>query len=285
MQTTYPRKKYTSFILSCLLHALILFLILYTHVQQSVDSLFPMKKQPAQIQVQTSSAQAAQKPVSQAQQALPLHPTNIDTPQSVDQQEQRPQALSQNTPEPIPEESIQTPPILEQQKAQQAVPMPQERKESAEQAPPRDISPSAFMSAFKSAVRAERREARATDESHGPDHVQARLKEWSQHHYKQRIIEALRQASKLSTRTMNHDKSIDMMAHITIPIHKNGSLGDMTKYSLSGIPEVDRYIINIIRSADFPPIPDRYKTDRFVFRVPIRIKLKRGTTTYNLFVS
>ena len=308
-QSTYSYKKYQSLILSCLLHALIFFLLIYTRyyrVHDAAEPLYPVQNQPAQVQLQTFRAPPPVQAATPAVHPVPAQaPTQIAPPAMQPVQAQAASAppppahevVPEPQPEPTAKESVpalpiqqkeEAPPIVKQEEEPE---VPQSKPQAKASASPtkRSISPAEFMRAFKQAVREEQQEAQgqstSTGTSYGPPHVQERLNQWSQHHYKQRIIEALRKASRLSTRIMQHTQTINTVAHITIPILKDGILGDMRKYPMSGIPEVDRYLIDVFRSADFPPIPDRYKTDRFLFKVPITISLKRGTSTYNIFVS
>lgn len=263
-------KKYQSLIISCLLHALILFLFLYTKMrQQTPEPFYPAQTKPAKVQFGSLPAQAP--PVAQA---MPQQPT---------QAMQQPQ---QEAHQSSSEQEIQSLPV---KNIPQALPIPKEQihQEAPSQIKPdnnRQVSAAKFMQAFRSAVKAERSAQSSSDARLGPEYVQSRLKQWSELHYRQRIGEALRKASKLALRTMQHTKSVNKVVTLTIPILKNGTLGDMSQYKLSGIFEVDHFLMDILQSTDFPPIPDRYNTDKFVLEVPLHISLKQGTGRYYLSV-
>ena len=283
IKSTYTYKKYKSFILSCLLHALMLFLVVYSRVKQTTEPLYARKFEAAPVQFETLG-QAP--PALQSMQPLaPPMPARTTEPE-IEAQDTSDTKTITEPPKKTESESIkEIPEMLE-------IPNPLNEpndQENIYSATPKKVTPQAFMQAFRAAIRAERRETQGvspqSDKNLGPRHVQERMKEWGQHHYRQRIITALRKASRLRSRKMHNNRSINKTVLLRIPITKQGTLGDMTKYPLSGIPEIDQYVLEILRSADFPPIPQRYNTDKFLFEVPMRISLKQGTGMYNLSVS
>jgi len=291
---TFTFKKYRSFILSCLLHALLLLVLLYTKMHQhDPEQLVRTTHIPAKVQMQSLPQ-------------LPFQPPASDH-----------QPAQQNTSESEPARQEEAP--HEQMSKERAKTEMLERKESTFQeqvpqaeAPPnisepfvgnnyRSASPyqnksiqagtpvsrEAFMQAFSSAIQQGNGYPRAKssqDAYAGPTHVQERLQEWGQHHYKEKLFKALRQASVHTSTHMYNERSLRKRISITITITKDGMLGKINKNDLSGIQEVDNHIIRILESADFPPIPDRYGTDSFVFSLPIEINLQPGSGAYRLFV-
>lgn len=295
-QQTSSHKKTQSLLISCLLHALILMLILASKYKETSREapLYQRQKEPAPVQLQQFQVPP---PAQTSADSDEVHlPSDEGLEESSPLKEATPPSLTQS----LEEEMTQERPIQNSEQNQhtereekssfsdtgpipvihnEAIPLPNPQTDRT-----RSWTAADFMQLFKEAVQKERHEADKATSSYGA-HVQDRLNEWKEHHYKQRIIDSLRKASKLSSHTMNHYKTIDRTAQITIPILKDGSLGDMSQYPMSGIYEVDRYLIRVFNSADFPPIPDRYKTNQFLFTVPMRISLKKGSATYNIFVS
>ena len=150
------------------------------------------------------------------------------------------------------------------------------------------VTPDQFMSAFKNAIRTQNGQSYASEgsqDSQIPLHVQKQLQQWGQMSYKQRIAEAFRKAGALISRTISSSKPINTVIYLSIPILKNGSLGDISHQSLSGVSEVDRYIVDVLKSAHFPPIPDRFKTSTFSLTLPINLSLKPGTGVYSISVA
>ncbi len=313
--TTFTVKKYRSLILSCLLHALMMLALIFMKVHHSSpEHLFPTTKSPAQVHMQSIPlkpmpqaplTQALTAPVALPSQTLPLDET---PPFALPVQDEPSKMHDENPP-------FENAPPLEPQTASSSQALPpgeyysgeSEAISSTERGMPHPYAPQsntgnssgniltreAFMDAFSSAIRAERRRSQSggsrastasTSTNRGPAHVEERLKEWTQHHYKDRIYGALRRASNITATRMHHEKSLEKVVHITIPINKDGSVGTLYPHYLSGIPEVDNHIIKVFKAADFPPIPDRYNTNTFLFTMAVRVSLKEGSGVYHLFV-
>ena len=149
------------------------------------------------------------------------------------------------------------------------------------------ITPSQFMAAFHQAVRlenGERAENDGSEHSNLPFHVKKRIEEWGQISYRQRIAEAFLRAGNHISRTISSPETFNKVLYLSIPINKNGSLGDISSHTFSGIPDLDQYMVKVLKTADFPPIPDRFNTDIFLLTLPITISLKPGTKTYHIHV-
>ncbi len=297
--TTFTFKKYRSFILSCLLHALLLLVLLYTRIyQNSPEQLIRTTRIPAKVQMQNIPQLPFQPPASDNQ------PTLDDTAESkpVQQEEAHPEQMSEeNAKSEILEKKEST---FQEQLPQKEAPKNVSEKTSMQPFSRNDylsaspyqsknvqhgtsVSREAFMQAFSSAIQHGKvyPTAKSSQDAYsGPAHVQERLQEWGQHHYKEKLFKALRKASVHTSTHIYNERSLKKRILITITITKDGMLGKINKNDLSGIQEVDNHIIRILESADFPPIPDRYGTDSFVFSLPIEINLQPGSGAYRLFV-
>jgi hypothetical protein len=255
------------------MHALIFLLLLYTRMQQRPEKLFPPARRPAKVQLERSSSHYTKKLAAQPEE---------------DQVDQNRKKIVQKAPleETISdkiEQSINSSPSQERSSDYKD----SGKSSSKASAPSHTVSREAFMRAFNSAVH-QGQTGHATqsspEELKVPSHVKERLKEWGEYHYREKLYNALRRASKFAATTMHHERSLEKMVQITITIKKDGTLGILSTQKLSGIKEVDEHLLKVLHSADFPPIPDRFGIDTFVFTLPIRISLKAGSGIYRLFV-
>ena len=272
-------KKYASLVISSALHALIIALLLFSWMRNETESIIPLRHKPADVSFYLPSTQSPVAP-SAAQSSLP--PQNPQNPSA--QSPTEPRLSSQS---------------IRQEKLDQRVPPPQERQMEPEHStskapsgkqstyPEGNISPGSFMKAFQAAVKAEREGIYANEGSESsqiPLHVKERLNQWGQISYKQRISEALLQADKKLSRSIISQRSLKTRVHLTITIQKDGSLGHVEYHKYSGIPDIDRYIKDLIEGIDFAPIPDRFNSSTFPFPVTIDVTLQEGTNRIRLYV-
>lgn len=262
------RKTYRSFLLSSLCHGLLLFLAFFSRYTQ-IDRPASEHHVPAQVRWKSSPN-------------LPLHPQHVAS-----------QTLPVTRPAASPSEaspSIESIEIADLINANnESVPLKSEQIPASKEEPTkRSLTAAAFMDSFMTAAHELRKEKAeqqtASQENSQAAFIEREQKVWSQLHYKQRVIEAIGKASQFKSRKIHYNESIDTIAQLTVPILKDGSLGDMSQQTLSGIQEVDRYLIDVLRSADFPPIPKRFNTDIFIFTIPITISIKKGSNVYYLSV-
>lgn len=278
--TTVIYRKYRSFIVSCVIHALVFLVLLYTRMQQNPEQLFPPTKLPAKVHLERSFLQSTQQLGTQPQE------DHVDQDKNELVQKVAPKEVKAPPGETISHE-IQQPINSSSSQDENSYDKGLEKSFSMPSGPRSTVSREAFMKAFTSAIQ-KVPVGPSTQSSQegfkGPTHVKERLKEWGQYHYKEKLYGALRRASKFAATTMHHERSLEKMAQITITIKKDGTLGILSKQQLSGIKEVDEHLLKVLQTADFPPIPDRYGTDTFVFTLPIRISLQAGSGVYRLFV-
>jgi hypothetical protein len=290
------RRKYTSLILSSLIHALVLFLLLYTRMK-SPDrapahhpeefAFVPQRVKPAPVSIQTPPpAQPRQVP---AAPAVSLQTSGSQAPPMGSSQLPLPAEATEHSSPPV------SAPGLSQQRLSESVTTSDAARQTSGQKGPsgsanisQRVTPAAFMQAFRAAIKTERGELpdnQGSEDSSMPIHVKKRLHEWGQISYRQRVAEAFFRAGSLISRTVSSPEPVDKVIYLSIPIKKNGTLGTLSTQNPSGIPEVDRFILDTLTSADFPPIPDRYNTDIFHLTLPLNISLKRGTKIYTIYVT
>ena len=299
MYVSQSRQKYISLILSVLLHLLLLVLLLYLRSQRgplfTPEEVLEKRTSPAKISFQNQKA----KPVRPAPIARPAaipQPQSIQSAKAVDQNETQapialPSATAQTTVQKGITQTAEQPQqadaahtgILEEPHANQGK---NGTRASGSRSGARrsSISSAAFMNAFKQSVQTERQATVAGPSGHGsqsgiPQHVQERLDEWLYMNYKERAAKAIAKASHFQSKYIIPEKTFEKTIAIEIVIEKNGTLGPMPE-KLSGIPEVDEFLLRIFKSADFPPIPARFNKNRFMLPFPLHISLTRGGLYY-----
>lgn len=144
------------------------------------------------------------------------------------------------------------------------------------------ISGATFMRALRQSIYAEQRETRSTRMS-PPSTLEERLEDWALAHYIHRTFQAIAKASRFSTKNIILQEDVIRSAYFDVPILKNGTLGRMAD-NLTGIPSLDELIKEVLKAADFPPIPKRFNQDVFIFKVGIDIYLKKGQNFGSLVV-
>lgn len=257
---------YRSFFVSCFVHACMLFVILYIRRQEySPEKFFTTSATPAKVQMQTIPMGPPQ-PVPAPATSTPINQTQPPSSDSI-----------------YTEENLET--IADPQEE------PHQEKIHESSLPGTisnyPISKDTFMKAFSSAIQHERRRIHSSKPQEGyrgHEHVQERLQEWAEHHYKERIIRALRSASITTSSKMRFERSVKKMVTIRIPILKDGTIGRLTTNDLTGIPEVDTHLMKVLHVTDFPPIPEHYGSDTYVFPLSFMVYLQEGSELYHLYV-
>jgi len=260
------RKKYSSLFVSSLIHGCMLFAAFFVRYQPS-DQFMTIPRTPAQVRWSNPAPVAPQ----QIQPSVASSHVQPNVPSETQQGLEGESADKLELESPA--EEVFHNPIGQ-------IPSPSPSRNG--------LSKASFMKSFMHAAQEVRQEsqrgASRTEISPQEAFIAKEQKMWSEHHYKQRIIEAIGQASRFRSRSIHYRESINQVSQLTVPILKDGSLGDLSQYPFTSIPEVDRYIHDILKSADFPPIPKRFNTDLFLFSIPINVSIQKGSNVYYLSV-
>lgn len=299
MQNSYFRQKSQSLILSVLLHVLLFLLLLFflkmrhelapfdseqverrsTPAQVSFEKRKPVS--PPAIQPPAQAAPLPAAPPVQAQQAVQEEPAQEPI------QEQVQVAPLSEAPSGGPETADTAQPAG-QGAGTAAAPAQEDTSQPYGGGMRRggrrgrsSITGQEFMNAFRQSIEKDRT-ARPYPSAPGsgsgsgtaPQHVQERLDEWLQMNYLQSITKALARASKLYSKYIKPEENFEKTVKIEIVLEKNGTLGEMSS-KLTGIAEVDEFLMKVFKAADFPPIPQRFNKDQFIFPIKINVKLNR----------
>ena len=276
MNKLASKKKYQSLFVSLLLHAILFFCFYYALKKR--DDLFtksdPFKQPvPARVSFQPAPARSlvTQPPakVQPQQKVVPQTqlPKQAEDRQSVHAASSADTALREERTDSIAQSGF-----------------------GADQAggpggrPQSKITGAAFGRALSQAMHAEQvsqQERRDSRGQGGPAHVQERLEEWFEYHYKERIVKAINKAGRLYFKYMHLDQPVEKKLVLEVPVQRNGTLGQMPA-SITGIEVVDSHIKGILKTTDFPPIPQRFNKDEYIFRTNLTISLKRGDNHYNV---
>ncbi len=315
MHSSSSYQKYTSLILSLLLHVLLflLFFMIKMHRHLVLEEEPQAKRSnptkisyvqqtptaPTPITPQSSPATTGLNPLTQPNSQA----TKQEVTEQVDQQEAQEEAESfsqSQAPAAMNEAGKDQGKAAEAQShsrngislgiGSSSIADTTEHKEAPSQGKKRrrrsSISGAAFMNAFKQSLRTEREEmAGGSSYSDSPSSaVQERLEEWAEAHYIQSIYRALKKAARFSSKILNSQADIHRSVPLEIPIEKNGALGKLADV-ITGIEEADEHLKNILKQADFPPIPKRFNKDRFVLRTMLNVSLKKGVNYGYISVS
>ena len=266
------KKKYTSLVISSTLHALVLSLLIFRRMNQTKESLVPLRNNPADISLYLPA------PAAPAQKNQPTiqQEEHISGKQQSDQSSKSADSATIGHDQTVP---LQT--------KQSGIVGAQNKLEAENTSGSGSISPGSFMQAFQAVVKAERNGTYANEGVEGsqiPLHVKESLQKWGEVSYKQRIIEGLLAADKRLARHIKSDRTLKKRVQVTVTIKKDGSLGDIIYHQISGIPEIDRYLKDLIKSIDFAPIPDRFNVSSYPFFFTIAFTLYEGTNYIRLVV-
>jgi hypothetical protein len=272
MQRLYVKQRYRSLVVSFLLHILLLILCLYLKMNEwdfEGGALAP--HQAARVTYETRASQGGM-----SSQSTPLQQPK-DKASSI----KRPLAAK-----PLPlsprDESQQS---ISHEGGQQKVSQPSSEgtttKGLSRQAGS-SLTGKAFMNAFRRAVMRDRyTEGRPADPKI-PAHVEERLAEWGQSHYRERALKALVKAARFTRRYIHRDEDMTMDITITIPLKKDGTV-DIEHVQLRGIEAFDEgLMMAIIQQADWPPFPKRFTGETYQLDIPVHVSLKKGSNFYVL---
>lgn len=274
MQYRLQKKKYKSFVLSCIIHgSMLMTLMYYTMYQVSRKDLAePLKElMPAPVTIQPRQRRVLPFESTQKDEELTDNPV-IPYGEQLDQFNTL-EAPYQEVAEPneVQQESY------DQEELEQQAPVVQQHTPHGT-FPSSTVSTKEFMQAFKEALRQEQ----PPEASHDPQTlVQQRLgRQWGQASYTNRIAQALNRSFRTHARSIKHNAHVNRRIVLALGILKDGTAEDLGNQPLSGIPEVDQHLRYVVQQAHFPPIPDRFQTDIYHLKISIQILLRDGALMF-----
>ena len=268
------RLKYHSLFLAVLLHALLFMLCYYFSLQRKPINLpLPAKvtvEQPTQTShsTQPTYEQPIPEPASLGPVSpgpVPLEPA-LPEPASLESA-----SLESASLEPVPLEPAEKIPV--QLKTTESLVRPKE----ATQKDTSKISGAAFMNAFKESVRTEKENISKAM----PGHVFERVIDWQTADFRQKITRALIKACHIHRKYVQTYTPIKNVFNVTIVIDKSGRIIKLPK-KITGAPEIDSYLEEFFKTADFPPIPQRMNLQEYPINVTIHLSLKEGRCNLQL---
>jgi hypothetical protein len=300
MESSYSSKrKYTSLFLAILLHWLLLVLLMrFTFKFYEGGSGIPQRGTPALVSFDSrpKGLPTALADTKTVLPSVPLEPEESE-PLALEPQElplTHPQAEPSLPLSPVavssPFSEATIPPSLIDSVEQEQVsvtppassqPRKRGQRKKRQSTLPAGLTGASFVQAFQQAARAEAYETgtASTDgnaltnsrNSEVPNHVQERLDEWKEFHYRQKVSRALVRACHLSRKYIHTENDIKEEIAISLIIGKDGSFSLVAPNPLTGIAEVDEYIAHFFSNVTLPSIPKHVQ--RKYFNIPVCIKL------------
>ncbi|MBA3751751.1 hypothetical protein H0X06_03065 [Candidatus Dependentiae bacterium] len=123
------------------------------------------------------------------------------------------------------------------------------------------ITGAALVHAFRGSYHADRRGSSEQSQSAStvPEHVARRMEEWNYYSYKEKIGPALIKAERMHKKYIKTDTPIYKKLSFRLSIDEQGTMTAQPLQELTGIDEIDQYIIQLFSLVDLPPIPKRFK--------------------------
>ncbi len=274
MQYRLVRKKYKSLVISSIVHGIILLALIYYTLLQMPQTDIPKtleKPMPAPVSIETPKPR--QRRVLPFESA-PSEDTLDDTLPFGEQLEQFNTLENPYQEPPQPNEVLQE---SSEEFSEENMPSITHRTPEGT-FPVKEITTTDFMRAFRAAIRHERPPEAINDPQ---TFVQQRLgRQWGQASYSSRVAQALNNSFRINARTIRHNEFVNKQVRLILNILKDGSPGDLGDQPLSGIPEVDRHIRNVVEQAHFPPIPERFNQETYQLGIALQIVLKDGAIMF-----
>ena len=283
------RQKYTSLVVSVLLHALMLLLLILFKMQQE-----PVSLQTGDAEKSTTPARVSYQPFVPTKSpsitprpALPVSSKPLQKQAEPSREKQEQQITTEESTEEAPAPEVLQNNIVD---APTAVPTEGSYSPFANTGRKRRRKPGSssitgtdFMRALRQSIHRERAEQMIQDEAQStiygqpskPEEIaKARLEEWGEFHYRQRIMKAVGHESLIHAKYITPSQSVRQYITVEISIDKKGHLVKMTEKP-SGIQEVDEFLQTILKATDFPPIPARYNKDIYTYTFRIWMELNK----------
>jgi outer membrane biosynthesis protein TonB len=148
------------------------------------------------------------------------------------------------------------------------------------------ISGAQLLQAFRQAYRSEQwgTAPAYTDASHAESgqsaeqraFVEQRLSRWRYANYNTKVNEALARACSQNTARFYCPEAVHSSITFVIIINKDGSIKSIDLEGSTGDHDLDNYIISVIRTAQFAPIPDHLECSEFKFRHATGVNIDKG---------
>ena len=276
MNYRLARKKYKSLVISSVLHGMILLtLIYYTLLQMPQTDLANALEKPAPAPISIQTAKPRQKRVLPFQSPPAASEENTDDTLPYGEQLEQFNTLEHPYQEAVqPNEDLQE---SQEEFIEENMPTITQRTPEGT-SPTKEPSTTDFMKAFRAAIQKERPPEAINDPQ---TLVQQRLgRQWGQASYSSRVAQALNNSFRINARTIRHNELVNKQVRLLVNILKDGSPGDLGNQELSGIPEVDRHIRNVVKQAHFPPIPKRFEQESYQLPIALQIVLKDGAIMF-----
>lgn len=115
-------------------------------------------------------------------------------------------------------------------------------------------------------------------------HVQERISYWSDAHYQQKVCKAILESARTYPKILNSPEYISKEILVQLPILPNGQLGEIDTSELTGVPSVDRVILDILKQAEYPPLPNHIKKKVKIYykAIQIKIELNQGQNYFHV---